>query len=562
MTGKNPAPESAAAVALDYARAVADDELPASKWTRRACERHLEDLEGGADRGLTFDPAAAQHAVDFFGFLKHSKGEWAGEVFQLAPWQTFLVAVLFGWKREDGFRRFRTAYVEVPRKSGKSTLAAGVGLYLFFADGEPGAEVYTAATKRDQARITHGEAARMVKASPALRRRIGSFRDNLHVLATASKFEPLGADADFMDGLNVHGAIIDELHAHRTRAVWDVLETATGSRRQPLLFSITTAGYDRESICWELHEYSQKVLEGVIEDDTFFAFIAALDEGDDWADETVWAKVNPSLGVSVKLDDLRRKAVKAKETPAAQNAFRRLHLCEWTQQEERWLDIEDWNACAFPVDLAALRGRRCFAGLDLSSTTDLTALVLYFPRDDAPSEVLPYFWMPGENILQRMRRDRVPFDAWARDGYLELTEGNIVDYDAIRKRVHEVAELYDLAEIVYDRWNATALITQLQNDGLTVVPFGQGFASMTAPTKELEKLVLGRQLAHAGHPVLRWNVSNAMVRQDPAGNYKPDRAKSRDRIDGVVALAMALGRAIAQTAPQQSVYETRGVLFV
>ena len=554
--------KAAAKAALGYARAVVAGKIPAGKWTRLACERHLRDLEDGADRGLVFDEAASQHAVEFFRFLKHSKGEWAGQVFELAPWQTFVVAVLFGWKNAAGLRRYRVAYIEVPRKSGKSTLAAGVGLYLFFADGEPGAEVYTAATKRDQARITHGEATRMVQASPALRRRIGVFRDNLHVVGTASKFEPLGADADFMDGLNVHGAIVDELHAHRTREVWDVLETATGSRRQPLLFSITTAGYDRDSICWELHEYGQKVLEGILDDDTFFAYIAALDEGDDWADEAVWSKANPSLGVSVKLDDLRRKARKAKETPAAQNAFRRLHLCEWTQQEERWLDVGAWDACAFPVDPEALRGRRCVAGLDLSSTTDLTALVLYFPNEEGPSEVLPFFWMPGDNVLQRSRSDRVPYTVWADAGHLELTEGNIVDYAAIRERVHDLAERYDLAEIAYDRWNATSLITQLQGDELTVVPFGQGFASMSAPTKELEKLVLGRQIAHGGHPVLRWNVSNAMVRQDPAGNYKLDRAKSRARIDGVVALAMAIGRGMVQQDEDRSVYDERGALWV
>jgi phage terminase large subunit-like protein len=548
-------PTKAAEIALRYAESVSAGDLPACRWTRLACERHLRDLDDGEARGLSFDPAGAAHAVDFFDFLKHSKGEWAGQTFRPSPWQVFLVASLFGWKREDGFRRFRIAYIEVPRKSGKSTLAAGVGLYLFFADGEPGAEVYTAATKRDQARITHGEATRMVRSSAALKRHIGIYRDNLHVLATASKFEPLGADADFMDGLNPHGVIVDELHAHRTREVWDVLETATSARRQPLMFAITTAGYDRESICWELHEYAVKVLDGVIEDDTFFAFVSAGDEGDDWSAEEVWAKANPALGVSVKLDDLRRKAAKAKETPAAQNAFRRLHLCEWTQQEERWLDLEDWNACAFPVDPEALRGRRCFAGLDLSSTTDLSALVLYFPRDDGLSEVLPYFWMPGDNIVKRMRRDRVPFTVWAEEGWIDLTEGNIVDYAAIRAKVHELAETYEIAEIAYDRWNATGLITQLADDGLTVTPFGQGFASMSAPTKELEKLVLGHLIAHGGHPVLRWNIANVMVRQDPAGNYKIDKAKSRDRVDGAVALAMAIGRAMVTPSESRSIYD-------
>jgi phage terminase large subunit-like protein len=318
-----------------YARAVTDGQVLTNRLVRLACERHLDDLNSVGTRGLRFDPQAAQHAIDFFGFLRHSKGEWAGQAFALAPWQAFVVGALFGWKRADGLRRFRTAYCAVPRKNGKSTLSAGIGLYLLVADGEQGAEIYSAATSRDQARIVFDEAKRMVGSSPALKRRVGILINNLHVAATSSRFMPLSSDSSTMDGLNVHGAVIDELHAHRTRNVVDVLDTATGARRQPLLFEITTAGYDRHSICYEHHHYSIKVLEGMVPDDSWFAFIAAADEHDDWTDPKVWQKANPSFGLSVKADDLARKAEKAIALPGAQNAFRRMHLNEWTEQAER-----------------------------------------------------------------------------------------------------------------------------------------------------------------------------------------------------------------------------------
>ena len=352
-----------------------------NRLVRLACERHLEDLGSGASRGLRFDVQAAQHAIDFFGFLRHSKGEWAGQTFALAPWQAFVVGSLFGWQRADGLRRFRTAYCAVPRKNGKSTLSAGIALYLLVADGEQGAEIYSAATTRDQARIVFDEAKRMVGSSPALKRRVQVLINNLNVEASASRFMPLSSDASSMDGLNVHGAIIDELHAHKTRHVVDVLETATGARRQPLLFEITTAGYDRHSICFEHHDYAIKLLEGVLQDDSWFAFIAAADENDDWTDPEVWRKANPSFGLSVKADDLARKAEKAIALPGAQNAFRRMHLNEWTEQAERWIDLAAWDACAGPVDLEALRGRTCFGGLDLSTTTDVTALAWVFPPE-------------------------------------------------------------------------------------------------------------------------------------------------------------------------------------
>lgn len=448
-----------------------------------------------------------------------------------------------------------------------STIAAGIALYLFYGDGEPGADVYAAATKNAQAKIVWGEAMRMVRASPRLARAIdilGGERPgqmaNMNIVETASKFEPLGADRDTTDGLNVHGAVIDELHAHKGRGMWDILETATGARRQPMLLAITTAGYDRHSICWEVRDYSAKVLEGVLDDDTWFAFVAEVAEDADWTDEACWPHGNPNLGVSVKLDDLRALAAKAAATPAAQNAFRRLRLDQWTDQASRWMPTAAWDACRGEVDMEALRGRECYAGLDLSSTKDLTALVLYFPPnyDDVLGRILAYFWVPEENVEKRSRDDRVPYKAWIAAGHIAATPGNVVDYDRIREFVKSVAVRYHVAEIAYDPWRATQLAVQLQEDGATCVEFRQGMASMAGPMAEAEKLILGKKIRHDGNPVLRWNVSNVAVKQDEAGNSKPDKARSRERVDGLVAMVMAVGRAMVHALRAPSRFEREG----
>lgn len=529
---------------------------------RLAVERHVRDLEECESRGLYFDEDAAGDALDFFPFLTHSKGVWAGEPFELAPWQAFLVGSLFGWMRADGLRRFRTAYVEVPRKNGKSTLWAGIGLFLLVADGEQGAEVYTAATKRDQARIVHAEAVRMVKKSPFLRRMVGSVRDNLHVEATASKYEPLGADADTLDGLNPHGMVIDELHAHRNRRMWDVLDTATGSRAQPVLAAITTAGFDRETVCWEQHDYAQRILRGVLEDDSYFAFISAADEGDDWREPLTWQKANPNLGISVRLDDLERKALQAASLPGKQNAFRRLHLNEWTQQEDRWLDLEAWNACDGAVDLDELEGQRCYGGLDLATTTDITAFILVFPPAEEGGVVCfwPWLWVPEENA--RAVNGEL-YEPWIRDGWIHTTAGDVLDHDFVCATIEELSERFCIEEIAFDRWGAQSVSNRLLGAGLDMVQFGQGFASMSAPTKELERMVLSRRLAHGGHPVMRWMADNVVVEQDAAGNLKPNKKKARDKIDGIVALIMAIARLVVhENEAQGSIYEQRGPLIL
>lgn len=542
----------------------------ACKWVRLAVERHVRDLETGHQRGLVFDEAAAKKAIAFFALLKHSKGEWAGKPITLEPWQQFHLWVLFGWKRADGTRRFRTSYLEVGRKNGKSTMAAGVGLFLLVADDEPGAEIYTGATKRDQARIIHAEAVRMVKQSSVLQRSLTLYKDNVHDQKTFSKFEPLGKDSNTHDGLNVHGGIIDELHAHPDGGLWDVLETATGARRQPLMYAITTAGNNPTSVCFQFHDYTEKVLSSVVEDDAFFGTIYSLDRDEetgrreDWEDERAWIKANPNLGVSKKLSDLQDKARKAREMPARLNSFLQKELNIWVSQAVKWITMESWNKC--DRLLPDLRGRPCYAGLDLSSNIDISSLVLVFPPVDEVDLywLLPFFWIPAARIPERSKRDRVPYEAWLRQGLITATPGDVIDYDFIIATIEQESQVYDIREIAFDRWGAFQISQKLTDKGFVMVPFGQGYASMSGPSKEFEQLIFSRGLAHGGHPVLRWMADNVVAAKDPAGNIKPDKGASREKIDGIVASIMGLDRAIRNenATPPASVYEERGITTI
>lgn len=550
-----------------YMRGVMDGTVLACEFVRRAVQRHLDDLEHGAERGLRFDRAAAEHATQFFGFLRHTKGEWRGQPFQLQPWQAFVLWALFGWKRADGTRRFRVAYIEVPRKNGKSELFAGIGLLMLVADGEPGAEIYSAATKRDQAKIVWGAAVAMRDLSPELQGLVSFWKSSntLAIEKWGSRFQPLGADGDTMDGLNIHCSLIDELHAHKTADVVNVLETATGARRQPLQGEITTAGYDRESVCWEHHEYSRQVLEGLIQDDSWFAFIATVDEGDDWRDPATWEKANPNYGVSVKPDDLARKCEKAQHMPAAQNAFMRLHLNIWTQQSDRWIDLDLWNENGEgPVNEEALVGRACHGGLDLSAVSDLSAWVLAFPRGETEDlDIIARFWCPSAQLTSDQNRYRDQYQAWQRAGYLTVTPGDAIDYQAIRRQILDDAKRFKVADVNVDRlFQGYQLSMELADEGLKVFGMGQGHYGMAAPMKEFEKRLLSRAIHHGGNPVLQWQAGNMAVLQDAAGNYKPDKAHSQGRIDGIVALVMALDRVMRRPKPKQSVYEGRGLATV
>lgn len=553
-------------VVAKYAADVKSGKVVAGRLVKLAVKRFYADIKNGKKRGLEFRADMGQHTIDFYHkCLQHSKGVWAGQPFILSPWQQFITWNLFGWFK-NGLRRFRVSYEEVARKNGKSTFLAGRGLYLLDQDDEPGAEVYAVATKKDQAKIVHGEAERMVRKSPALKQRITIFRNNLHIKNTASKFEPLGQDSDTEDGLNIHGAMIDELHAHKTREMWDIIDTATGARLQPLISAITTAGHDKLGICYEQRDYGIKILEGIIDDDSFFVYIATIDikqkgekgKSDDWRDEKCWLKANPNLGVSKNIEDMRRKAKKAKEVAAAQNAFKNKELNVWTEQHTLWIDATAWNRCKGDVPDYDLG--HCFAGLDLGSNRDLSAFVRLFPHEDK-CVVRSDFWMPEDGVHDRVKKDRVPYDLWIEQGFIQTTPGNITDYDFIREAILQRSTEHEIKELAFDRWGASQLSIQLANEDITMVPFGQGYHSMAAPTKELERLVLAALLLHGGNPVLRWMMSNVTVRLDPAGNMKPDKEKSSEKIDGIVALIMALGRLIVHQTTED-VYSDRGVLVV
>jgi len=515
--------------------------------------------------GYYFDETAAENAVLFFEkFLVHVKGEWAGQPFKLTAWEREeIIRPGFGWKRPDGTRQYRMIYVEVPRKNGKSTLAAGVALYLLVADQEPGAEIYSAANDQSQASIVFDIAKRMARAKPALKKRLQVYRYAITAEHLGASYKVLSSKAQTKDGLNAHGVIFDELHKQPNRELWDVLTTAGGTRRQPMVFVITTAGFDKHSICREQHDYALKVRAGIINDPDYLPIICAADKDDDITDEKVWTKANPNLGITIKRDYLARQVARAAESPAYENTVKRLHFNIWTEQDVRWLSMQKWDACARAVREPELLGRPCYAGLDLGSVSDLTSLVLLFPDDDGPWPVLPFFWLPADSVTPRVRSASVPYDVWVRDKLIRTTPGSAMDYDRVRRDINGIADKFRVVELAIDRlFQGDQLSMQLMGDGFEVVSFGQGFYSMAAPTKRLEEFVLTKHLAHGGHPVLRWMASNVSVELDAAGNMKPSKKKSDEKIDGIVALIMALGRAMLEPAEAGSVYEERGVLTI
>lgn len=510
---------------------------------------------------------AADRAVLFINQLKHTKGEWYGKPFDLLPWQEKIVREIFGTLKVDGSRQFNTAYIEVPKKSGKSELAAAIALLLTCADNEYGAEVYGCASDRQQASIVFDVAVEMVEQCPSLKARIKPVLSQKRLIYKPlnSFYQVLSAESYTKHGLNVHGVIFDELHAQPNRKLYDVMLHGSGdARRQPLYFLITTAGTDRNSICWEVHQKAKDLIEGRKKDETFYPVIYGLEDIDDWKDEKNWYKANPSLDVTVKVDKLRTSFQQALDNPAEENLFRQLRLNEWVKQTTRWMPMDKWDICNTAVDAEALHGRQCYAGLDLSSSTDITAFVLVFPpnRDDEPYQILPYFWLPEETLMTRVTRDHVMYDVWEQQGYIKTTEGNVVHYGYIEHFIEELGKKYEIKEIAYDRWGAVQMSQNLEAMGFTVVPFGQGFRDMSPPTKELYKLTLENKIAHSGNPVLRWMMDNVYVKTDPAGNIKMDKEKSTERIDGAVALVMALDRALRNGANTGSVYDERGLLIL
>ena len=515
-----------------------------------------------------YDEGAADYAVNFIQCLSHTKGTWAGKPFDLIPWQEQIIRDIFGILKPNGYRQFNTAYIEIPKKQGKSELAAAVALLLTCGDGEERAEVYGCAADRQQASIVFEVAADMIRMCPALAKRckILSATKRIIYIPTNSFYQVLSAEAYSKHGFNIHGVVFDELHTQPNRKLFDVMTKGSGdARMQPLYFLITTAGTDTKSICYETHQKAKDILAGRKVDPTFYPVIYGADDGDDWTDPNVWRKANPSLGITVGLDKVRAACESARQNPTEENSLRQLRLNQWVKQAVRWMPMEKWDLCSGEVGDEDLEGRVCYGGLDLSSTTDITAFVLVFPPegDDDRYIVRPWFWIPEESMDQRVMRDHVPYDVWERKDFLKTTEGNVVHYGFIESFIEELGEKYNIREIAYDRWGAVQMSQNLEGMGFTVVPFGQGFKDMSPPTKELMKLVLEKRVAHGGHPVLRWMMDNVFIRKDPAGNIKPDKEKSTEKIDGAVAMIMALDRAIRNgRATADSVYDTRGIYIL
>lgn len=523
------------------------------KWTVKQVEKlqHWK-FPGGYSayetRGdCTFDTKWATSCVNFGPeFFKHVKGEKGGQPLVLEPHQAAFIANLFGWKRKDGLRRYRTAYREIARGNGKSTeciIIAGILLYL---DDEPGADIFSAAGTRDQAREVFGPFKINVLDNPALAEVSQCYQNAVVRINEATgipcgNYKAISADADFQHGGSPHGIIFDELHVQKTRDLWDVLHTGKIKRRQPLTVAITTAGFDRHSICYEQRQWAEKVRDGSVQDQEFLPAIYAAELEDDWTAPETWRKANPNLGVSIREEDIAKECAKAQEIPGYENTFKRLHLNIWTEQETRWLTVESWRKGNSPIP--ELTGEPCWCGLDLSTTTDLSALAMVFPRPSGGHYLLCSFWAPQERARQRARRDRVPYLEWAQKGLLTLTPGDVVDYDIIRRDINALSAKYNIQEIAIDRWNAAQLTTQLTGDGFVVAPFGQGYASMSPAAKEFEKHVIEGTIQHGGNEVLAWMAANVAIERDAAGNIKPSKKVSTERIDGIVAAVMAVGRA-------------------
>ncbi len=580
-----------------YVAGVLDGSVVAGRLARLAVERHERDLaycaehgEDGGPRGLRFNAQRARRACWWLeARLRFSKGEWAGKPFRLAPWQAFVVWALFGWERfVDGrwIRRFRTGYLSVARKNGKSELVAAIGLLMvngYVAEGrlweaEPGGEVYAAATKVDQAAIVWTAAASMVRKSALLRKEIGvhDSRHNLAHYSLEGKFETVSSDSDTLDGLSPLLGIIDEYHAHPNSGVYDVIESGMGARREPLMLVPTTAGEKRQGACWDLETDAIKILEGIGENegtgDDLFAFIARLDDGDDAFNEAAWLKANPNLGVSIHLEKLRIAARVAKRRPGALNEYLRKHMNLWTEVSTAWLPMPAWDACSDPtphaqeIEQDGLRGEKCFVGVDLSAVCDYTAGVAVFPPSEKRPfwDVLTSFWIPAETLIDRAQTDRVPVNRWIEDGLVTATSGGVVDQDAVKLWLIGLRERYDVAAVPMDPHNATKLQSELQALGFTVVNMRQGWATMSPAIKQTEILLRQKLIRHGGNPVLRWMFSNVALKRDANDNLSLHKGRSADRIDGMVALVMGVGFAVLQQPAQakRSVYEDRGLLVL
>ncbi|MBC8266361.1 MAG: terminase large subunit [Flavobacteriales bacterium] len=508
-----------------------------------------------------FDKEAADRAVSFIEeFITHTKGELAGKPLILEEWQSEITKKIFGWKhKETGYRKFRTVFIEVARKNGKTTWAASLSNYMLFADNERGSEIYAAAGDRNQAGLVFEIAKGMILNNPELSNRGKVFRNSITNEAKGNFFQAISSDSKTKHGFNANCIIFDELHTQPNRDLWDTLLTSTGSRRQPLVIAITTAGYDKNSICHEVYSYAKSVLDGSIIDESFLPVIYEADEDDDITSEETWIKANPNYGVSLRKEYMEREAKKAMDIPNYMNTFKRLHLNIWTTNETKWMNDKEWMDCQ--GDLGDLSGMAAWGGIDLATTRDISAFVLLFKVDNK-FKILPFFFVPEDNAKKRSDRDGIDYLSWINQGHIIATPGNVTDYSFIRKKVNELSKKYRIQSIAYDRWNASQLVIDLQGDGANMSPLGQGYASLSAPTKQLEKLILGKEIEHNGNPVLRWMIGNVQLEVDAADNHKPSKKKSKEKIDGVVATICALAEYMSEEKDGDSIYDNRGLLIL
>ena len=509
----------------------------------------------------TFDVEVARRVVKFFPtHFKHYKGEWAGKPFELLKWQKKYIGHLFGWKRHDGTRRYRTSLLYIPKKNGKTQLGAGIALLMLIADNEAGAEVYSAAGDSEQAKICFDAASAMVDQNRLLKKNIKVMHGYkaMKFEATQSYWKVLSAEARTKHGPNVHCLIIDELHVQRNTNLIETLSAGVIQRRQPLIIYMTTADHAGPSPCNDEYDYAKKVKNGIINDPEYLPLIyEADDETDDWTSKDVWEKANPNLGITLPISYFRSLVNKAKERPTELNKFKRLHLNIQTKTEKRWLDMKDWDVSGNKLNPDDLIGKECYAGLDLSSTTDISAFVLYFPEHHA---CLCRFWVPKQTAEKRLE-----YDLWSNDDYIEITDGNVIDYQFIRAEINRLSKIYQIKDIAYDPWNASQIAIQLADtDGLPMIEFRQGSLSLNEPSKEFEKLVLEKKLIHFGNPVLRWMASNVAIKEDASGNIRPVKPakESRLKIDGIVSLVMAIGLSIGRESEKEpeNVYNSRGLI--
>ena len=546
------------ASARRYAEAVVGGEIAACKWVRLACQRQLDDLKRfrGKDSPYRFNPKLtdkqgrsfqpADNLCAFVERLPHAKGPLAGQPIHLEPWQVFILTTVFGWVKPDGKRRFRRAYIEVPRGSGKSALSSAVALYMLAADGEGGAEVYSLATTRDQARIVFGDAQAMARQSAGFRSRfgVGVGAHNIHVLASGSKFEALSAEGSTRDGLNIHLGCIDELHAHKTRTVYDVVETGTGKRDNSLLWVITTAGSNRSGICYEIRTFVTRLLDGVLADDSQFGIVYGLEDGDDWTLEESLIKANPNWGISVRPEVLAPLQAKAMQMPSAVNNFKTKHLNEWVNADTAWMDMRSWDRCADQgLDIESYAGQPCWIGLDLASKTDIAALLLVFAHleIDGGFAVFGRYYLP-EDTVHATGNSQYP--GWMGSGRLTVTPGNVIDFSWIEADLIDFASRFAIQAVAFDPFQATQLSTRMLAEGLPMIEVRPTVLNFSEPMKTLEALVLQCRLIHDGDPVLGWMVSNVVAHLDAKDNIYPRKERPENKIDGIVALIMALSRAI------------------